>query len=143
MLAFAEEHYTIILIAAIIIVLAVFILCLLAKLFKVAIGLAIAAALIPVLFTIFWGDGTEYVSKFASLFEPEHRQQIEEAYRFYKEKDSEDPFIDYDAVSDAVTDVFGDAKDYLQERLPSEAEDILDGILHPDTTEENTDGGTS
>ena len=143
MLTFVEEHYTVILIAAIIIVLASFILCLMAKLMRAAIGLVIAAVLIPLLFTIFWGDGSKYVSQFASLFEPEHQHQIEEAYHFYKEKDSEDPLIDCDDVSDAVTDIFADAKDDLSKRLPIDAGAILDRILPPDKSDGDTDGGTS
>ena len=103
MYEFLTENYTTILIVAIAVVIALLVLCIIAKLFKIAIGLAILCIVVP---TVFWGDGSEYVSKFASFFQPAYKQQIEDAYEYYKRKDSEDPFVDYDAVSNAVTDIF-------------------------------------
>lgn len=106
MYEFLTENYTTILIVAIAVVIALLVLCIIAKLFKIAIGLAILCIVVLIIFTVFWGDGSEYVSKFASFFQPAYKQQIEDAYEYYKRKDSEDPFVDYDAVSNAVTDIF-------------------------------------
>lgn len=117
MLAFLEEHPTEILTAAVIMVVILVGLCLVAKLFKLAIGLLVIAIVVPVLFTIFWGDGHGYVQTFASFFSPKYQQQIESAYDYYREKDSEDPVVDYDAVSDAVTDLFDQAKEKGKEWL--------------------------
>lgn len=141
MLAFAEEHYGIILLITAIIVLVIFTLCLIGKMFKIAVGLALLSIIIPILFTIFWGDGSEYVSRFASLFEPAHQQQIEDAYQFYKDKDAEDPFVDYDAVSESVTNVFRDVEEYVSERAPSAVNSLWDLLNPGDASEANTGGG--
>ncbi len=99
-----------ILIIAGVAILVILVFCLIARLFRVAIGIAILAVVVPIVFTIFWGDGTKYVSKFASLFNSKYQTQIEEIYQYYKDKDAEDPFIDYDTVtskvSDSISDVF-------------------------------------
>ena len=105
MLDFFYEHYEILICVAVICIV-LFGICIFAKLFRVAIGIAVVAIIVPIVFTIFWGDGSAYVSKFSSFFEPAYQQQIEDAYRYYKEKDAEDPFINYDEVSNTVTDFF-------------------------------------
>lgn len=112
MYEFIANNYSTILVVAIAVAIALIILCVIAKLFRIAIGLGILFVVIPIVFTIFWGDGFEYVSKFASFFQPAYQQQIEDAYEYYKKKDAEDPFVDYDAVSNAVTNFF---QDYFSE----------------------------
>ena len=84
----------ILLIAAAVII----IICIITKLFRIAIGIAILSVVIPVLITIFWGNGTTYVQKFASLFNNEYKTQIEEAYNYYYQKNAEDPVVNYDEV---------------------------------------------
>lgn len=111
MFEFVDTHYTTIIVVAIVLAIALITLCVVMKLFKVAISLGILCIIVPIIFTIFWGDGSEYVSKFASFFQPAYQQQIEDAYEYYKKKDAEDPFVDYGAVSSAVTDVFQGIKD--------------------------------
>lgn len=108
MVQFIEQHFDTIVIISVVVIAIVLVLCLIAKLFKLAIGVAILAVVIPIIFTIFWGDGSAYVSKFASFFNPKYQEQIESAYQYYKDKDAEDPFVDYDAVKDAVSDALTD-----------------------------------
>jgi len=108
MRGFLEENFSVILTVTLVLLLVILGICLVAKLFKVAVGILILALVVPYLFMVFWGDGETVVSRFASIFEDKYQQQIEEAYQFYKEKDAEDPFVDYDAASDVVTDVFND-----------------------------------
>lgn len=126
MYQFISDNLTTILIVAIAVVIALIVLCVIAKLFKIAIGLGILCIVVPIIFTIFWGDGSKYVSKFASFFQPAYQQQIEDAYEYYKKKDAEDPFVNYDAVSSAVTDIFQSASDNLP-RPSADIRDILDG----------------
>ena len=111
MLEFINTHHTAIIVVVIGLAIALITLCVLMKLFKVAISLGILCIIVPIIFTIFWGDGSEYVSRLASFFQPAYQQQIEDAYEYYKKKDAEDPFIDYGAVSSAVTEVFQGTKD--------------------------------
>lgn len=106
MLTFVETHSSFLLSIAIIAAVTALVICLVAKLFKLAIGVIVISIFIPILFTIFWGDGSAYVSRFASMFEPAYQQQIEGLYKYYKDKDTEDPFVNYDAVSKQVTDIF-------------------------------------
>jgi len=113
MYEFISNNLTTILIVAIAVGIVLIVLCVIAKLFKIAIGLSILCIVVPIIFTIFWGDGSKYISKFASFFQPEYQQQIEDAYEYYKKKDAEDPFVNYDAVSSAVTDIFQEASDSL------------------------------
>lgn len=97
-------------------------LCLAAKLFRVAVGLLVLSAVIPIMFAVFWGDGRDYVSQFAGIFYPKHQQQIIEAYEFYKGKDAEDPFVNAEAVSDAVTDAFAELSDVGEEAVSMAAD---------------------
>ena len=68
MYEFVSENLTTILIVAAAVAIVLIILCIVAKLFKIAIGLAILYVVVPIIFTIFWGDGGRYVAKFASFF---------------------------------------------------------------------------
>lgn len=56
--------------------------------------------IIPVLFTVLWGDGETYVSKFASLFSPQMEEEINTGYQFYKETDQQDPVVDLDQIKE-------------------------------------------
>lgn len=106
MLELCQNHFEVITVIVITVTVILMVICLVKKLFRLAIGLALLYIAVPIVFTVVWGDGKAYVSKFASMFQPAYQQQIEDAYRFFKDKDSEDSFIDYEAVSSAVTDVF-------------------------------------
>ena len=73
-------------------------------------------------------DGSAYISELASYLTPNHQQQLEDAYAYYKDQDSKDPIINSDAVSDKITDIFDSIKetekevtdgtvDYVKERV--------------------------
>ena len=68
------------------------------RLIRVGVTLLALAIILPILCTVLWGDGSSYVSKFASIFTPEIEQRITEGYQFYKEQDSKDPVLDYEQV---------------------------------------------
>jgi len=113
MYAFIQEHLPAILVVTMVCAVIFIVICIIKKLFQIAIGLFIATLIIPILFTVFWGDGARYVSQFASLFEEPHKQQIEQVYEYYKKKDAEDPFVNADAVSDQITHTFDEAKQHI------------------------------
>lgn len=106
MLAFFQQHSLAVLTVGLALAVIAFTICIISKFFKLAVAIAILSVAVPVLFTIFWGDGTHYVEDIASCFQPKYQQQITDAYAYYKEKDNEDPLIDYDAVSEKVTNIF-------------------------------------
>ena len=115
MLAFLQQNYMPALIIGGILAIVLFTICIIRKFIRLAIGIAIMSVLIPILFTIFWGDGSAYISELASYLTPNHQQQLEEAYAYYKKQDAENPIIDSDAVSDKITDVFDSIKETEQE----------------------------
>lgn len=126
MIAFMEAHYSAVLAVGLVVAVILFTICIIGKFIRLAIGIAILSVIIPILFTIFWGDGSAYITELASYLTPKYQQQLEDAYAYYKEKDAEDPVVDYDAVSNKVTDVFsavkekewemaGTAKEYAQD----------------------------
>ena len=115
MLAFLQQNYMPALIIGGILAIVLFTICIIRKFIRLAIGIAIMSVLIPILFTIFWGDGSAYISELASYLTPNHQQQLEEAYAYYKKQDAEDPIINSDAVSDKITDVFDSIKETEQE----------------------------
>ena len=124
MLAFLQQNYMAVLIIGGILAIVLFAICIIWKFVRLAIGIAILSIIIPILFTIFWGDGSAYISELASYLTPNHQQQLEDAYAYYKDQDSKDPII----VSDKITDVFDSIKetekevtdgtvDYVKERV--------------------------
>lgn len=115
MLAFLQQNYAPVLVVGSVLAIVLFTICVIKKFVRLAIGIAIMSVVIPILFTIFWGDGSSYVSEIASYLNPSHQQQIEEAYAYYKMKDAEDQVINYDAVSDKITDVFSSIQDLEKE----------------------------
>lgn len=108
MLEFISQNIHVITTATIILIGVLFIICIIGKFFRVAVGLVILSILIPILFTVFWGDGTEYVHQFSSILTEPHKQNVEEFYKKFKE--TEEPVIDYGAVSDKATHLFEDFK---------------------------------
>lgn len=116
---FIEQNWQDILFWVIVIALALLVVCIIKKLFRIAIALFILSVIIPALFTICWGDGHEYVEKFASFFIEEHGEKIVSIYDYFKEKDAENPFVDYDAVSNTVTDIFAQFRDKIDDYVPS------------------------
>ena len=85
---------------------ALFVLALLAAVFarmlKVAVGLIALMIVIPILATIFWGDGTEYVSSISRFFEQPRREQILEGYSYFRAREEQDPVIDFRGIDEAL-----------------------------------------
>lgn len=99
--------------AAVVILIVLLVICVIAKLFRVAVGLAAVLILIPILFTIVWGDGSKYIDALGGFMTEEHHERLEDGYQYYKEQDAKDPIIDYDKVVEGFTNVFDGAKEQL------------------------------
>lgn len=126
MVAFLHQSYTPILIVGAVLAVVLFTICVIKKFVRLAIGIAILSVLIPALFTIFWGDGSSYISEIASYLTPNHQHQLEEAYAYYKERDAENQIIDYEAVSDKITDVFTAIQDSEKEAAQMTADYVTE-----------------
>lgn len=70
------------------------------RLIRIAIALGVIIILVPILCTIMWGDGTDYVSKIASIFTPEIEENINDGYQEYRDKNAEDPVVDMDQLEE-------------------------------------------
>ena len=66
---------------------------LLAKLFRLALGMAFLTFLVPILITITWGDGSQYVADIASLFRPDIEESINHGYQVYQKEYGKNPAI--------------------------------------------------
>ena len=117
MLEFIKENIQLITTFAVVLIGVLFVICVIGRFFRVAVGLVVFAVLIPILFTVFWGDGTEYVHQFSSVLTEPHKQNVEAFYEKFKE--SETPVIDYDAVSDKATHIFEGFKSKAEEAADS------------------------
>jgi len=115
MVAFVQQNCIPILVVGTILAIILFAICVIKKLVRLAVGIAVLSVVISILFTIFWGDGSSYISEIASYLSPSHQQQLEDAYAYYKSQDAENPVIDYDAVSNKVTDVFASMQNVEKE----------------------------
>lgn len=130
MVAFLNQICVPILIVVAVLAIVIFVICVIKKFVSLAIGIAILSFVIPLLFTVFWGDGYSYISEIAAYLTPRNQRQLEEAYAYYKIRDAENQIINYDLVSDKITDLFSSAKeieketaqdtaDYVKERVKS------------------------
>jgi len=118
MLELIQDNIQLISICSVILFSVLLLICIIGRFFRVAIGLVILSVLIPILFTVFWGDGREYVHEFTSVFAEPHKQNIEEFYDAFKEREQSSPVIDYEAVSEKATHVF--------EAVTQEASNLLE-----------------
>lgn len=100
----------IIFIAVIAICLAISILLRLTRIALVLVGLFV---LVPILCTVMWGDGTDFVSKFASIFAPEIEQSINDGYGQYRDQNAKDPIVDIDQLDRYFQDAQQAVKDQL------------------------------
>jgi hypothetical protein len=92
------DFNSIIIIALIILILFI-IFCLFAKFIRVAIGLTILLVFVPILYNVFWGDGTDYIKEFSAIFSPRYSQEIQDAYQYYRDKENAVMSITDDTVS--------------------------------------------
>ena len=74
-----------------------------AVLFKLAKAAAVLAALVillPILCTIMWGNGQNYISKIAGFFQPEIEQKINDGYQIYQDQNAKTFIIDFNRLLD-------------------------------------------
>lgn len=72
------------------------------KIAKKAVSIVILCILLSIMTTVFWGNGQPYVDAFSSLFSPEYAEEIQDAYKNYKEQDAQEPFLDYEDVKERL-----------------------------------------
>lgn len=84
----------IIILAVVIIVLCV------KKLLSVAIGFAAFFIVVPLLFTLFFGDGRDIVDKTSEYLAPEVAERVEQGYEYFKEQ--EEPLLNHDKIRETV-----------------------------------------
>lgn len=81
------------------------------RLTRIALVLAGLFILVPILCTIMWGDGTDFVSKLASIFAPEIEQGINDGYGQYRDQNAKDPIVDIDQLDKYFQDAQQAVKD--------------------------------
>jgi len=94
------------------------------KLFQFALVAAALIFIVPILVTVTWGDGSEYVSKFASIFTPNIEQTINDGYQYYREENEKNPVVDVEQLEKYAED----AKEYLADKAEDFAEDAGETI---------------
>ena len=109
----------IIFIVVMVVLIVALIVLLLSKMFQFAIAVAVCLIVVPMLVTITWGDGSEYVSKFAAIFTPGIEESINEGYQYYREENEKDPVVDVDQLEEYANE----AKDYLADKAGEVAEE--------------------
>ena len=88
------------------------------RLTRIALVLAGLFILVPILCTIMWGDGTDFVSKFASIFAPEIEQGINDGYGQYRDQNAKDPIVDIDQLDKYFQDAQQAVKDQFSKPVP-------------------------
>lgn len=116
--ALAESYglnFELILTLTIVLVLAALIVLVIMKLFKVAIGVGIAFVVIPMMFNLFFGDGSAMIKQAAEYLPPEKGQQLEESYNYFKQKESQDQLIDTQKILEAAEEAKNNVHEKLQD----------------------------
>lgn len=85
---------------------------------RVIVTLAALIIIVPILCTILWGDGTGYVSTFASFFTPQIEQDINDGYQVYKEENAKNPVVNKDQLDEYA----GQAKDAVSDWFHSKVQ---------------------
>lgn len=83
------------------------------KLFHAFFAMIVLAIVIPILFTIFFGNGSNLVHDISSYLTPDVGQQVEQSYDYFKKKDFEDQIIDYQKISNKVSSVATEKFSYV------------------------------
>lgn len=92
---------------------------------RVIITLVALLIIVPILCTVLWGDGTDYVSKFASIFTPQIEQDINDGYQIYKEENANHPVVDMDQVNEYVEQSKNVVSDWIDSKIKSEEDENL------------------
>lgn len=93
------------------------------RLFKVAIGIFLVVTIVPILCTLFFGDGSDLIDQAAKYLPPETGQQLEESYDYFKERERMDPVLDTEQIHDdlqeklneTVSGIVSNAKESFEE----------------------------
>lgn len=94
--AWMESHglnFELIMTLTIVLAAAALIVLIILKLFKVAIGLGFLFIVIPLLFNLFFGNGSVLVQQAADHLPDDVGNQVVEGYDYFKEKEAEDPLF--------------------------------------------------
>ena len=94
------------------------------KLFQFALVAAACVIIVPILVTITWGDGSEYVSKFAAIFTPNIEATINDGYQYYREENEKNPVVDVEQLEKYADE----AKEYLTDKAEDLAENASESI---------------
>lgn len=86
-------NFELILTLTIVLVVAALIVLVILKLFKVAIGLGFLFIVVPLLFSLFFGDGGALVQQASDYLPDDVGNQLEESYDYFKQKEAEDPLF--------------------------------------------------
>lgn len=92
---------------------------------RVIVTVAALIIIVPIFCTILWGDGTDYVSKFASVFTPQIEQDINDGYQMYKKENEKNPVVDMDQLDEYA----GQAKDAVSDWFASKVQTDKDKNL--------------
>lgn len=93
------------------------------RLFKVAIGIFLVVTIVPILCTLFFGDGSDLIDQAAKYLPPEAGQQLEESYDYFKERERMDPVLDteqihndlQEKVNETVSGIVSNARESFEE----------------------------
>lgn len=94
------------------------------KLIKTAILLALALVIIPTLFTVFFADGSDIVSKTAKYLPDDRAQLLEDGYQYFKDKESQNPALDVEQIQKDA----GEAVDQVQNKITDIGNDLIESM---------------
>jgi len=85
------------------------------RLIRFIVVFAFLLVFIPAVCTVMWGDGGEYVSKFAAMFTPEVEETINNGYQAYHQANAEDPVVDIDQLEEYASIAANTVRDWFPE----------------------------
>lgn len=85
-------------VCAVLVILSLLVVFLVNRAFHMLIAIGVALLLIPVLITVFWGDGSAYLEETTKIFPTEQREKIMDGYCYFRAKDQENPVVNEEAV---------------------------------------------
>lgn len=95
-----------------------------AKLFRLALVMAVLTFVAPILITITWGDGSSYVAKFASAFNSDVENAINDGYQYYREEHEKDPGI----TDEQMMDIMNTASEFVKDKTEDYADDVIQSL---------------
>ena len=115
------DMHTVLMFAIILGVAAIIVMCVL-RVVRVAAGLIAFALVVPILFTVYFGNGRGFVEKGTRFLPEETRQTILQGYDYFKAAEQEDPMLNvpeieshYDALLDKAREKLVQAVETTEE----------------------------